>query len=254
MNLVRNVLLSEVAYIDHGFFDRTGGVSVGDFESLNFGFARGDDDQNVLVNRRIVAEHFGIPLSNLITLNQKHGDTVHVINPNNVEEYKFKDPAGTLSIEGDAIVTNIPGLLIGIHTADCAPILLYGKGSGCIAAIHAGWRGALGNIIEHTISTLFSLGNDDIIASIGPCLQRDNFSVGDDIIARADNEYLSNIDGQLLFDMQAFVIDKLLRLGVKEVSATGIDTFSQENYFSYRRQNGHCGVQFSGIMLREREG
>jgi RPE1 domain-containing protein len=235
----------------------------------------------------------------LITLHQKHGDSVHVIDADNIEEYRFKDPESMLNIHGDAIITNIPGLLIGVQTADCAPILLCDKKNRFIAAIHAGWRGALGNIIENTVETLLSLENNrplskplesellvgkmahrtaaylsvreesstglthqeadyeelwkrsnDIVAAIGPCLQRDSFAVNDEIIDRVDDRYLTHLPDKTLFDMQAYITDKLLRLGVKTVSHVNIDTFTQENFFSYRRQDGHCGVQFSGIILR----
>lgn len=249
MNITKSDTLTEIGFIDHGFFDRTGGESVGKFESLNVGINRGDD--NVLKNREKIANHFGVTLSELVILNQKHGDVVHVITKENVGQYKFQNIEQALENEGDAIITNLKNLLIGVNTADCAPILLCDKDSKYIGVIHAGWRGSNGKIIENTVAKMKSLGCNNIVAAIGPCLQKQYFEVKEDMLSQMDNKYISQIDDKLFFDMQLQVFEKLLKLGVKSVSKSNIDTLSNDNYFSYRQLGKNCGLQFSGIIIKE---
>ena len=251
MNIIKTDLLSNVGFVDHAFFNRHGGVSTGNFESLNVGFKRDDNEDNVIRNREIVAEQFNVSLENLVILNQVHGDKIHVIDENNVSKYKFSSVEQALSNEGDAIITKQKGLLIGVNTADCAPILLCDQNEKMIAVIHAGWKGALGEVIENTVETMKSLGGKTIVAAIGPCIQKRSFAIKKDVANLIDKRYLTNFDNKILFDLPLLILEKLMRLGVKTVSKMGIDTFADENFFSYRRQDGVCGVQFSGIMIKE---
>lgn len=251
MNIIKTDLLSEIEFIDHGFFDRNGGESENEFKSLNVGIGRGDDDKVVIENRKKIASKFGIDVSNMIILNQKHGDEVHVIDSNNLSKYQFKDVEQSLSIEGDAIITDQKGVLIGVNTADCAPILLVDKNTKIIAAIHAGWKGTIGKVIENTIEKMKSLGCKQIVASIGPSLQKRYFEVGKEITSHVNKKYLTSFGDKVLFDMQFLILEKLMKNGVKSVSKLNMDTLSDENFFSYRGQNGQCGVQFSGIIIKE---
>ncbi len=248
MNIIKSDILEEIKFIDHGFFDRTGGKSIGKFESLNVGINRGDE--NVLENRKNIAEHFGVSLSDLIILNQRHSDIVHVITEKNLEQYKFKDTEQAWKNEGDAIITDLKNLLIGVNTADCAPILLCDKDLQYIAAIHAGWKGSNGKIIENTIEKMKNLGCENILAAIGPCLQKRYFEVKSDIISQIDRKYITFIGEKILFDMQLQVLEKLIKSGVKSVSKLNIDTLSNDNYFSYRKLGENCGLQFSGIIIK----
>ena len=249
MNITKSDILTEIKFIDHGFFDRTDGYSIGKFESLNVGINRGDE--KVLENREKIAKYFGVSLSDLIILNQKHSDIVHVITDKTLEQYKFKNIEQALKNEGDAIITNLKNLLIAVNTADCAPILVCDKDLRYIAVIHAGWRGSNGKIIENTIAKMKSLGCKNIIASIGPCLQKRYFEVKNDIIPQMDKRYISYVGERALFDMQLQVLEKLINSGVKSVSKLNIDTLSNDNYFSYRKLGENCGVQFSGIIIKE---
>ena len=250
MNVMTSDLLSEIDFIEHGFFDRMDGESTGSYESLNVGIGRGDDDEVVIKNRQKVAEHFCVPVENLVILNQKHGDTVHVIDAKNKDKYLFKTVEQALKNEGDAIVTNEKGILIGVNTADCAPILLCDKSAKYIAVIHAGWRGSNGKIIENTLEKMKSLGCKNIVACIGACLQRLHFEVKNDIEFNVDRKYISYMDDKTLFDMQLQILEKLLANGAKSVAKMDIDTYSNLNYFSKRRIGDQTGVQFSGLMLK----
>ena len=250
MNIMTSDLLSGIDFIDHGFFDRMGGESTGTYESLNVGIGRGDDDDIVLKNRKNVAEHFGLPVENLVILKQKHTDTVHVIDGKNKNKYLFKNVEQALQNEGDAIITNEKGILIGVNTADCAPILLCDKSEKYIAVIHAGWRGSNGKIIENTLEKMKSFGCKNIVACIGACLQRLHFEVKNDIDFQVDRKYISYLDDKTLFDMQLQILEKLFANGVKFVAKMDIDTYSDTNYFSKRRIGDHTGVQFSGLMIK----
>ena len=250
MNMIKSDILTEIDFIDHGFFDRMGGESKGTYESLNVGIGRGDDDKIVLKNRKKIADQFEVPVSDLIILNQKHSDIVHVIDSKNKKNYQFKDVEQALKNEGDSIITKEPGLLIAVNTADCAPILLCDKTSKYIAVIHAGWRGSNGKIIENTIDKMKSLGCKDIVAAIGPCLQKRYFEIQSDVSLKVDRKYVTYHGDRTLFDMQLQVLEKLLKCGVKSVSKMNVDTFSNDNYFSYRKDGDKTGVQFSGIVIK----
>jgi YfiH family protein len=251
MNVTQSDTLSEIKFIDHGFFGRTGGNSVGNFESLNVGLEKGDDEQTVLQNREKVAQHFGLTIFDVVVLQQTHSDNVHVIDSKNAKDYKFVDIKKALTNEGDAIITNEKGLLIGVTTADCAPILVCDKNQKYIAAIHAGWKGTVGNVIENTIDKMKSLGCKDMVAAIGPCVQKRYFEIKFDVARHINNRYLYKNESKILFDMPLLILDKLMATGVKTVSKIGIDTTSNDNYFSCRRQGNSYGVQFSGIMIRK---
>ncbi|MDR1476006.1 MAG: peptidoglycan editing factor PgeF [Holosporales bacterium] len=244
--------LSNIDSVNHGFCDRHGGRSLGDFSSLNFSWTCGDDFGKVLKNRGIVARRFGAALSETVVLHQCHGDVVHIVNSGNLEEYKSSSPELSIQNEGDALITNLPGILVGVQTADCAPILLCDQKVNFVSAIHAGWRGTVGKIIENTVSTLTKLGCKNLYAAIGPCIQKQSFEVEDDIISLVDEKYISEVSGKKYFDMSLMIYDKLLAMGVKNIEQIGIDTVSDENFFSHRRQNGRCGTQFSGILLKRR--
>jgi YfiH family protein len=251
--ILKSDALSEIAAIDHGFCNRRGGMSGGVFESLNVGFGRGDDSEKVIKNREIISNRFGITPSQFVTLNQVHSDIVRFVNSDNIEEYKFSDPENMNRMEGDAIITNVAETLIGIHTADCAPILLCDEKAGFVSAIHSGWRGTVGRIIENTVAMLIGLGCKNLVVAIGPCIQKPSFEVNDEIINNVDRKYISTIENKKFFDMPQMIYDKFAANNeVKVITRIGVDTVSDENFFSYRRQNGHCGVQFSGILLRER--
>lgn len=239
MNILFASNLSQIPFIKHGFFDRTGGYSTGIFESLNVGIKRGDNDASVLKNRTKIAKYFG--QKTLFIPKQVHSNIPH-----------FIDNINTTDIECDAFITNKPNILIGINTADCAPILLCDTEKRYIAAIHSGWRGAIAGIIENTVSTMKKLGCENLVCAVGPCIQQDSFEVGNEIISNVDRKYIKNNH----FDLPHYVSDKLINLGISDLCKIDIDTFSNNEYFSYRRNTivnkiRSCGVQFSGIVITE---
>lgn len=248
MKSIVNILFNEYKNIKHGFF--RGFDSNG--ESLNVGINIGHDTV-AINNRKRIADYFRIDISNLVILNQKHSNIVHVINKNNIEKYKFSSIERALTNEGDAIITNISNLLIGVNTADCAPILLFDSNKNYIAVIHSGWRGTLSSIIENTLTELKELGCNNVIAVIGPCISKNNLILDKELIPHIYHKnFITNINNiKCYFDMVGLIISKLRNSKiVKHIRSVNIDTFSNDEFYSYRRSNQKReGLQFSGIML-----
>ena len=248
MNIIKAENLDTINWISHGFFDRTDGFSSGPHDSLNVGINRGDDNNLVLKNRAKIAESFGVDLSAMVILNQTHSGIVHIIDESNINKYKYKSVEQALKNEGDAIITKLPNLLIGVNTADCAPILLCDTEKQYIAAIHSGWRGTIGCIIENTVEKLKMLGCSNLVAAIGPCVNILKVSKND--IPPKYSDFVNICDGDVYFNMARLIIKKLTKYDVSDVLNLNINTISQENFFSYRRLNGVTGVQFSGIIKK----
>lgn len=242
--------------IGHGFFTREGGVSQGIFASLNCGTLTKDDPANIAQNRALVATELGAAPGNLLTCKQVHGNDVLAVEmPWRVEE----------SPEADAMVTKKQGLALGILTADCVPVLFADQTAGVIGAAHAGWRGALGGVIENTLAAMESLGatRGAIRAAIGPCIWQDSYEVDLEFMDRfLDQDELNNRfffesdkPDYFLFELPGFVRDKLRKLAIEDIALSPVDTCADEaRFFSYRRsslkgeQDG--GRQISAIMLK----
>lgn len=157
----------------------------------------------------------------------------------------YVDRPSRYEIEADGVVTDRPGIILGITTADCMPVLLADEKHGVIGAAHAGWRGALAGVIENTVKVMLERGAavEDIAAAAGPCLQKESFEVQNDmrnlfLDRDKDNErFFTPCAGERwLCDLEAFVRHRLDLIGIKNVSFSGIDTYANpELYFSYRR-------------------
>ena len=239
--------------IAHGFFGRSGGVSTGLYDSLNCGPGSSDDPADVAENRRRVAAALS-PGARLISLSQIHSATVHTVSGREDRP------------EGDGMVTATPGVALGILTADCAPVLLADPTARVIGAAHAGWKGALGGVLEATLAAMEGLGasRGDIRAAIGPCISQDNYEVGWDFRDRFLHLGLKNRrcfvpsgqEGHYRFDLSGYAAHRLTAAGVGSVAVLGVCTYPQENgYFSFRRTNhageSDYGRQISAIVLTE---
>jgi len=249
----------DIAGVAHGFFGRQGGVSSGLYQSLNCGPGSRDDPKAVAENRSRVAEALA-PGTKLVSLSQVHSAIVHTLSE--------PPPEGAPRLEGDAMVTAIPGLGLGILTADCAPVLLGDPLVKVIGAAHAGWKGALGTgrrgVLEATLEAMEKLGaaRDRIRAVIGPCISQTNYEVGWDFRDRFLELGLkqrrffvpSDREGHYRFDLQGYVTHRLTMAGVTSVAPLGICTYPLDNgFFSFRRTT-HAGEpdygrQVSAIVL-----
>jgi YfiH family protein len=224
-----------LAGIPHGFLGRRGGVSTGVCAGLNVGWGSGDDRNAVRENRRLAVDAVA-PGAALVTLHQVHSPTaipVHASYPDDARPH------------ADAMATDRPGLLLGILTADCTPVLFADAQAGVIGAAHAGWKGALAGVVESTLAAMEKLGAERgrVAAAIGPTIARRSYEVDDGLLARftaADPAYeLFFTPGRAdhyQFDLEAFVLARLSAAGVTRVEALGLDTYSApDRFYSYRR-------------------
>lgn len=221
--------------LPHGFLGRRGGVSTGILAGLNVGLGSNDDRAAIAENRRRAVEAV-LPGATLVTVHQVHSaDAV-------IATEAFADDARP---HVDAMVTDRPGLLLGILTADCAPVLLADAEAGVVGAAHAGWKGALNGVTDATIAAMEKLGarRDRIAAAIGPCIARASYEV-DDAFARRFEEadpanerfFFAGRPGHQQFDIEAYVAARLATAGVGRVETLGLDTYADEAaFFSYRR-------------------
>jgi YfiH family protein len=241
--------------VHHGFFTRQGGVSSGIYSSLNCGLGSKDDPANVAENRARVAETLGSEPDRLLTLFQVHCAKVIVAK---------KPWALDGAPEADAIVTKVPGLAIGVLTADCAPVLFCDAEARVIGAAHAGWRGALSGIVESTVEAMVGLGAapERIAATIGPAISQKAYEVGADYVERflaedkeAGQFFANDPDsGEPHFDLTGYVAERLAKAGVTAITDLGHCTYCDETrLFSYRRSQHHgeqdYGRQISAILL-----
>ena len=243
---IRTPLLGD---IPHGFLGRRGGVSAGIHGGLNVGLGSEDDADAVAENRRRARDAV-LPGARLITCYQIHSaEAVTVLAP----------PEDDIRPHGDALVTNRPGLLLGILTADCAPVLFADAQAGVVGAAHAGWKGAFGGITDATLLAMEALGasRDRIVAAIGPCIARASYEVDAAFLRRFVEQAPENerffADGRRAdhyqFDLEAYVAHRLAAAGVVRVAALGGDTYAQEDrFFSFRRAT-HRGEPSYGRQI-----
>ncbi len=233
--------------VPHGFLGRSGGVSTGAMASLNVGWGSGDDPALVAENRRRAADAV-LPGARLIAVHQIHSAEV-------VEAGEWPD---TDRPPADALVTDRPGLVLGILTADCAPVLLADAEAGVIGAAHAGWKGALAGITDRTIEAMEKLGarRARIAAAVGPCIARASYEVDWTFQERFCAEdpanerfFAEGPAGRPHFDLETYAVARLAAAGIMRVEALGEDTYSQpERFFSYRRST-HLGEPNYGRQI-----
>ena len=229
-------LLSAIPGIRHGFFTREGGVSDGIYDSLNGGIGSQDDAAHVAENRRRMAAQLGVAPAHLLTAFQIHSPDVAVA----AEPW---EPATRPRV--DAIVTRTEGLAIGVTAADCGPILFADPSARVIGAAHAGWKGALTGILESTIAAMEKLGADrnGMVAAIGPLIRQHSYEVGGEFVDRfieadAENGQFfipASRQGHAMFDLAGFIRMRLENAGVLMIDDIGVDTYSDERFYSYRR-------------------
>lgn len=232
----------------HGFLGRSGGVSQGICSGLNVGWGSGDDRDSIRENRRRAVEAVA-PGAALVTLHQVHSPDALFVNA------PFPDDGRP---KADAMVADRPGLVLGILTADCAPVLLADREAGVIAAAHAGWKGALGGVVEATVARMERLGAERgrIAAAVGPCIARRSYEVDEPFLRRFaevdpghERFFSLGREGHHQFDLEGFVLSRLAAAGLGRVEALGEDTYSQpERFFSYRRST-HRGEADYGRQI-----
>lgn len=243
--------LNDISGLRHGFFTREGGVSTGPYyASLNCALSSGDQPAAVLHNRARAAARFEMPVAALHTLRQVHSATVVEVEgrPQNAASTTITAPVWAVDQPpaADALVTRQSGVMLGILTADCVPVLFADPQARVIGAAHAGWKGALCGVIEATVQAMIRLGGDParLVAAIGPCIAQRSYEVGPEFpipFLQQDPESAdlfapSRRAGHFMFDLPAYVARRLERAGVAFIQRCPNDTAAEEaRFFSYRR-------------------
>ena len=253
-SMITVAALNRLPGVRHAFFTREGGTSKGLFSSLNCSFSSGDDSANVQANRDLAVAQLDLPPDRLASVSQCHSNKVVV-----VEGDRPSPP-----IEADAMVTLRRGIALGVLSADCAPVLLADRKANVIAAVHAGWRGALGGVLDNAVEAMVALGakTSRIAAAVGPCIAQRSYEVGPEFPAAfleqdGDNHFFftaSAREGHYFFDLPGYVARRLSKAQVLDVARTPCDTYREESrFFSYRRSvlknEGDYGRNLSVIVL-----
>jgi YfiH family protein len=245
VEVIRAVSLGE---FPHGFLGRRGGISTGELAGLNVGYGSHDDREAIAGNRRLAIAAL-LPEAELATVHQIHSaEAVHV------QKAWPQDQRP----RADAMVTDTPNLLLGILTADCAPVLFADHRAVVVGAAHAGWRGALAGVTDATIAAMERLGarRENIHAAVGPCIGQPSYEVDEAFRARfiehdPDNArfFVPGAAGKPHFELEAYVVHRLLAVGIDEVEALNLDTYSDaDRFYSYRRST-HRGESDYGRQL-----
>ena len=237
-----------LAPLRHGFFTRKGGASSGLFSGLNCGRGSSDQQAIVAINRARVAAAMGVGPDRLATVHQTHSDKVVTLRQDD-------DPAALAVTEADGIVTATPGIAVAVLTADCQPVLFAAPEAGVIGAAHAGWKGALGGILDATVAAMRAAGAENIRAVIGPCISQRAYEVGEDFMDRftAEDEsherfFSGGPNGRPMFNLPGFGLARLRDLGV-DADWIGHCTYGDPaRFFSYRRAT-HEGAADYGRLI-----
>lgn len=241
--------LSSLEGIRHGFFTRQGGVSQGVYASLNAGPGSKDDAAAVAENRRRAAEALGAGPESLVTCYQIHSVMARVT----------EKPWGDNRPEGDAVITRTRGLVCGALSADCAPVLMADASAGVVAAVHAGWKGALDGVIASAVMAMGAEGArpDRITAAVGPCIAQASYEVGPEFLQRfAAHDPGSErffkpaaAAGKHLFDLPGFVLWRLEQAGIADAEWIGRDTCAEDALFFSNRRAFKRGEPDYGRLL-----
>ncbi|HWF00471.1 MAG TPA: polyphenol oxidase family protein [Caulobacteraceae bacterium] len=248
VEILRSPLLDRAQGVEHAFFTRRGGVSEGIYASLNVGLGSRDEPGRVRENRRRAAERLDLAEDALATVYQVHSA-------------KAVTAAGPWPLDppqADGLVVCTPGLAAGALAADCAPVLIADPRAGIVAAAHAGWRGALGGVIEATVAQMVAAGArpGDMLAAVGPCIGPRSYEVGPEFEAAflqqgaGAGPFFSPGDGdRRLFDLPGFVLGRLAAAGVGAAEWIGADTFADPGLFFSNRRAFKAGEPDYGRLL-----
>jgi len=240
--------------VEHAFFNRLGGKSSGIYKSLNCGPNSFDNKKNVLRNLQIVTKKIKSNSKKIILLSQIHSNKFHYIDSKSkLKNYNFK---------ADALVTNKINTPIGVLTADCAPILIYDLNNKMVAAIHAGWKGALKNIVKQVVKFMVKKGcsPENMTAVIGPCISIKNYEVRQNFVKKfikkdkKNKVFFKKIGNKNFFNLNKFIYSQLKTLNIKRIDLINKDTFDERNNFfsarrSISRNENDYGRNISIIMI-----
>ena len=231
--MIQSKLIKRYKYISHGFFNRSGGFSKGNYKSLNCGIGSNDKKKSVYANLKKVCAKIGCSQNNLILMKQTHSNKVNIINKISKKKHV-----------GDSAFTNKKKIALGILTADCAPVFIHDVNKNYIGAIHAGWKGAYKNIIKKTIIKFKYKGSKvgDLVAVIGPCILKQSYEVKNDFLQKFLKQNKDNISfftfkkRKIFFSLNEYIFEQLKKEGINKIDIIKKDTYlDKNNFFSSRR-------------------
>jgi polyphenol oxidase len=246
--------LAAFSEIFHFFSTQNIGLSKGVFGSLNFGTHHGEEE-NMKQNLNLLANNLNLETEKFVIPKQTHGDKICVIDESNYRSV-FENT--------DALITNVPSIILAIKTADCVPILLFDPVKKAIGAVHSGWKGTAQNIVGKTIAAMiYNFGSHpaNIIAAIGPCIGSANYEVGNEVIQKIKSVIINDQiifkngkaqDGKAFFDLTLANVQLIIHAGImkKNIETSGLCTFSMtEDFFSARRDGIVTGRMINGISI-----
>ncbi len=260
-NLLQFENLNKHGSVEHFITTRNGGVSNGEFSTFNLGNFSDDNPIDIHENREILSRMWYMDIVDFIVPHQTHSSNVLVID----EDFQSMAPSDKIdALYGvDATITHLKNIFLCATTADCVPILLLDTKKDVIAAVHAGWRGIVDNIIENTVrkmNEIYQSDNSDIVAAIGPSISMKHYEIGTDVVAKLKGaglelngaSFFNGKNNKLHINLKQIAHDKLVNLGIlsEKIEKTDLCTFENtELFFSARRQSIHCGRMLSGIKL-----
>jgi YfiH family protein len=236
----------------HAFFTRNGGVSSGAYRSLSFSVAAGDSPENVKQNLARAGVALGVAAERIHFLSQVHGRVAHTLDGSEAQ-------TSLIHVEGDALLSQAPGLACGVRSADCVPVLLADRRSGVVAAAHAGWRGAVQGVVSATVEALRALApNPDLIAAIGPHISVSAFEVSEDVAetilsASRDPNIVDRSHTKPHVDLRRMLRAELRTQGLSDEAVDdvwGCTVLEPERFFSFRRDGKASGRHLSAIVPR----
>tara|TARA_X000000368_G_scaffold354511_1_gene296029 strand:- start:70 stop:831 length:762 start_codon:yes stop_codon:yes gene_type:complete len=232
---LKNFFFIKNSPIKHGFFTRLNGLSKKQFKSLNCSSSNNDNKKNVYINRLIAIKNLNLNNKKLILIKQTHSSKVIRITKNNLDK----------DIEADGVITSLNDVVLGILTADCAPIIIYDDKKKFVCNLHSGWKGSLNNISQKAIRLFdkYQIKRKNLSAIVGPCLGVKNYEVDKDFQKKFIKKNIKYAKffryknkKKSYFNLRALINYQLSELGLKKIYNINRDTYSNANlFFSYRR-------------------
>jgi len=248
MVLNKNYFSINKKKIKHGFFTRLNGFSKKQFESLNCSISNGDNKKLVYKNRFIALKNLQINKKKLILIKQTHSSKVIRINKNNINK----------KLEADGMLTSLNDVVLGILTADCAPIFIYDKKYKFVCCLHSGWKGTLNNISKNAVKFFDkqNIKRDSLIAIIGPCLGAKNYEVDKNFEKKFLNKnnryskfFRNKSNSKYFFNLRGVIKYQLKELGLKRIYNINRDTYSNESLFFSHRRSTHKNQKSTGRLI-----
>ena len=245
---LKNFFFIKNSSAKHGFFTRLDGLSKKQFRSLNCSSSNDDNKKNVNENRLIAIKNLNLNKKKLILITQTHSSKVIRITKNNLDK----------NIKADGMITSLNNVILGILTADCAPVIIYDDKNKFVCNLHSGWKGSLNNISQTAIKLFdkYQIKRKNLTAIVGPCLGAKNYEVDKNfqrMFIEKNIKYSKFFryknKKKSYFNLRALINYQLSELGLKKIYNINRDTYSSENLFFSHRRSTHKGEKTTGRLI-----